>query len=278
MIYYKTPEEIEVMRNSNLLVSKTLAHLAGIIRPGISGADIDHEAEKFIRDHGAEPAFKGYHGFPAALCVSVNEAVVHGIPSKEQVFKEGDVVSVDCGVLLNGYHGDSAYTFALAGTSEKVMKLLEVTKEALYRAIAQVQVGKRLGDIGFAVQEFAERQYGYGIVRDLVGHGIGRELHEAPEVPNYGRRGRGIKLQEGLVIAIEPMINMGTKEVRQLPDGWTIVSKDKTPSAHYEHVVAVKRTGPEVLSDFSIIEQVELKNDNLCVVKAPHLMNENRGS
>lgn len=267
MIYYKTPEEIELMRASNLLVSKTLAHIGSIIRPGISGADIDAEAETFIRDHGAKPTFKGYKGFPATLCVSVNEAVVHGIPSKDQVFKEGDVISIDCGVLLNGYHGDSAYTFALSGTSEEVMKLLRTTKEALYRAIDQAQVGKRLGDIGFAVQEFAERQCGYGIVRDLVGHGIGKELHEPPEVPNYGRRGRGMKLQEGLVIAIEPMINMGAKEVGQLADGWTIVSLDKKPSAHYEHVVAINRKGPDVLSDFSVLEQVEQKNENLREVK-----------
>ncbi len=267
MIYYKTPEEIALMRASNLLVSQTLAHLAQTLRPGMSGADIDREAETFIRDHGAEPTFKGYHGFPATLCVSVNEAVVHGIPSKEQVFKEGDVISIDCGVLLNGYHGDSAYTFALVEAREEVLQLLRVTKESLYRAIDQVRVGNRLGDIGFAVQEFAERQHGYGIVRDLVGHGIGRNLHEEPEVPNYGRRGRGIKLQEGLVIAIEPMINLGAKEVRQLPDGWTIVSKDKTPSAHYEHVVAVFKEGPAVLSDFSIIEEAERQNDYLHEVK-----------
>ncbi len=267
MIYYKTPEEIALMRASNLLVSQTLTHIAKMLRPGMSGADIDREAETFIRDHGAEPTFKGYHGFPATLCVSVNEAVVHGIPSKKQVFREGDVVSIDCGVLLNGYHGDSAYTFALVETKEEVMQLLRVTKEALYRAIEQARPGKRLGDLGFAVQEFAERQHGYGIVRDLVGHGIGRDLHEAPEVPNYGRRGRGIKLQEGLVIAIEPMINLGTKEVRQLSDGWTIVSKDKTPSAHYEHVVAVSKEGPKILSDFSIIEQAESENECLHEVK-----------
>ncbi len=266
MIYYKTPEEIELMRISNLLVSQTLAHVGSLIKPGVSGADIDREAEAFIRDHGAVPAFKNYEGFPATLCVSVNEAVVHGIPSKEQVFKEGDVISVDCGVLLNGYYGDSAYTFALTGVEEKVMKLLRVTKEAVYLGIAQACRGNRLGDIGFAVQAFAERQHKYGVVRDLVGHGIGKKLHEEPEVPNYGHRGRGIKIQEGLVIAIEPMINLGSKSVRQLKDGWTIVSKDRSPSAHYEHVVAVKKEGPDRLSDFNVIEEAERKNDSLLEV------------
>ncbi|HHJ49822.1 MAG TPA: type I methionyl aminopeptidase [Phaeodactylibacter sp.] len=263
MIYYKTPEEIELMRISNLLVSQTLAHVGSILKPGVSGADIDREAEAFIRDHGAEPAFKNYEGFPATLCVSVNEAVVHGIPSKEQVFKEGDIVSVDCGVLLNGYYGDSAYTFALGEVDEKVMELLRVTKEAVYLGIEQARVGNRLRDIGYAVQSFAERQHKYGVVRDLVGHGIGKKLHEEPEVPNYGQRGRGIKIQEGLVIAIEPMINLGSKSVRQLKDGWTIVSKDRSPSAHYEQVVAVKKEGPDRLSDFSVIEEVERQNASL---------------
>jgi len=266
MIYYKTPEEIELMRISNLLVSQTLAHVGSVIKPGVSGADIDREAEAFIRDHGAVPAFKNYEGFPATLCVSVNEAVVHGIPSKAQVFKEGDIVSVDCGVLLNGYYGDSAYTFALAAVEEKVMELLRATKESVYLGIEQARVGNRLGDIGYAVQSFAERQHKYGVVRDLVGHGIGKKLHEEPEVPNYGQRGRGIKIQEGLVIAIEPMINLGTKNVRQLKDGWTIVSKDRSPSAHYEQVVAVKKEGPDRLSDFSIIEEVERKNGSLLEV------------
>ncbi len=266
MIYYKTPEEIELMRISNLLVSKTLAHVGSIIKPGVSGADIDREAETFIRDHGAEPAFKNYEGFPATLCVSVNEAVVHGIPSKEQVFQEGDIVSVDCGVLLNGYYGDSAYTFALGEVDEQVMELLRVTKEAVYLGIEQACVGNRLRDIGYAVQSFAERQHKYGVVRDLVGHGIGKKLHEEPEVPNFGQRGRGIKIQEGLVIAIEPMINLGSKSVRQLKDGWTIVSKDRSPSAHYEQVVAVKKEGPDRLSDFSVIEEVERKNAALSEV------------
>lgn len=263
MIHYKTDEEIEMIRESCLLVCKTLAQVAKIIKPGISGREIDDVAETFIRDHQAEPAFKGYRGFPATLCVSVNESVVHGIPSKEQIFQDGDIVSVDCGVKLNGFFGDSAYTFALGDVSEKVMKLLEVTNISLYKAINNAIVGKRLGDIGFAVQHYVEREFGYGIVRELVGHGIGKELHESPEVPNYGKRGRGIKLKEGLVIAIEPMVNLGKKEVRTAKDGWTVFAKDKKPSAHYEHTVAVKKDVADILSDHSFIEDAILQNPNV---------------
>ena len=264
MIHYKTDEEIELIRESCLLVCKTLAEVAKIIKPGISGEEIDRTAETFIRDHGAVPAFKGYRGFPGTLCVSVNENVVHGIPSKSQIFKDGDVVSVDCGVLWNGFFGDSAYTFALGDVSEKIMKLLEVTNTSLYKAIGNAVVGKRLGDIGFVVQNYVERQHGYGIVRELVGHGIGKELHESPEVPNYGKRGRGIKLKEGLVIAIEPMVNLGRREVRtSREDGWTVFAKDKLPSAHFEHTIAVGKEKADILSDHSLIETAILQNDNV---------------
>ncbi|MFT5165116.1 MAG: methionyl aminopeptidase [Saprospiraceae bacterium] len=253
MIYYKTEEEIELIRQSCLLVCKALAHVGSIIRPGITGEQIDREAEQLIRDHQAVPGFKGYRGFPATLCISKNEGVVHGIPSKIE-FKEGDVVSVDCGVLLNEFYGDAAYTFALGEVSPEVMKLLRVTKTALYKGIEKAVDGKRVGDIGFAVQDFCERKYKYGVVRELVGHGIGRSLHEAPEVPNYGKKGRGPKMREGLVIAIEPMVNLGRKEVKQAKDGWTIITNDNLPSAHYEHTVAVRKHKAELLSDHSAIE------------------------
>ncbi|MEL6635455.1 MAG: type I methionyl aminopeptidase [Bacteroidota bacterium] len=253
MIFYKTADEIEQIRESCLIVCKALAHVASRIRPGMTGEQIDREAEALIRDHGADPGFKGYRGFPATLCISVNEGVVHGIPSKTE-FRDGDVVSVDCGSFKNGFYGDSAFTFALGEVSDEVMQLLRVTNTALYKGIANAIVGKRLGDIGFAVQEYCERQHKYGVVRELVGHGIGRNLHEAPEVPNYGKRGRGPMLKEGLVIAIEPMINLGRKEVRQASDGWTIITKDKQPSAHFEHSVAVKKGKADILSNHEPIE------------------------
>lgn len=263
MVYYKTDEEIELIRQNCLLVCQTLAHVGSIIRPGISGETIDKAAEEVIRDHRAEPAFKGYRGFPATLCVSVNEQVVHGIPSKEQVFQDGDIVSVDCGVYLNGYYGDAAYTFPLGEVPEEVMELCHVTNTSLYRAVEAAVAGNRLGDIGFAVQEYVERRYGYGVVRELVGHGLGRSLHEAPEVPNYGRRGRGMLLKEGLVIAIEPMVNLGRKEVRTSRDGWTVFARDRKPSAHYEHTVAIGREGADTLSDHRPIEAAIRKNDNV---------------
>ncbi|MBR9922175.1 MAG: type I methionyl aminopeptidase [Bacteroidetes bacterium] len=265
MIFFKTDEEIELMRQSNLLVCKTHAHVAAMIRPGITGADLDREAETFIRDHGARPAFKGYNGFPATLCISLNEQVVHGIPS-DQVLKEGDVVSLDCGVELNGFFGDSAYTYPIGDPGEEVMKLLRVTNTSLYKGIEQAVTGKRLGDIGFAIQEYVERQNGFGVVRELVGHGIGRNLHEEPEVPNYGKRGRGIKLKDGLVIAIEPMVNLGKKSVKQASDGWTVISRDGTVSAHYEHSIAVRDGKADILSDHSMIEDVVRKNPNLTEV------------
>ena len=259
MIFYKTDEEVELIRESCLIVCKALAHVASIIRPGITGAQIDKEAETLIRDHQAEPGFKGYRGFPATLCISINEGVVHGIPSKEE-FKDGDIVSVDCGSLKNGFYGDSAFTFALGEVSEEVMNLLKVTNTSLYKAIDKAIVGNRLGDIGAAVQDYCERQHGYGVVRELVGHGIGRELHESPEVPNYGKKGRGPILKDGLVIAIEPMVNLGRKEVRQADDGWTIITRDRQISAHFEHSVAVRKGKADILSDHSLIESELKKN------------------
>lgn len=257
MIYYKTSEEIEFIRESCLLVSKTLALVASLIRPGISGKILDKKAEEFIRDHGAVPGFKGYNGFPATLCISPNECVVHGIPSDEE-FKDDDIVSIDCGVYMNNFFGDSAYTFAFPNVEEDVIKLLEVTNESLYKAIEFATVGHRIGDVGNAIQSYAEKKHGFGVVRELVGHGIGKNLHESPEVPNFGRRGRGTKLDEGLVIAIEPMINLGKKEVRQSEDGWTIVTKDRKPSAHFEHTVAVGRQKADILSDHNyIIESIK---------------------
>ncbi|MCB0705086.1 MAG: type I methionyl aminopeptidase [Saprospiraceae bacterium] len=262
MIFYKTDEEIELMRLSNLLVSQTHAHVAAMIRPGITGAELDQEAETFIRDHGAVPAFKGYNGFPATLCISINEQVVHGIPSRQE-FKEGDVISLDCGVQHNDFFGDSAFTYAIGDPGEEVMRLLRVTNTSLYVGIEQAVAGNRLGDIGFAIQEYVERQHGFGVVRELVGHGIGRHLHEEPEVPNYGKRGRGIMLKEGLVIAIEPMVNRGKKAVKQAADGWTVISRDGTTSAHFEHSIAIRKGKADILSDHSIIETVVQKNPNL---------------
>lgn len=261
MIYYKTEEEIELIRASCLLVCQALSEVGRLIRPGISGAEIDRAAETVIRDHGAKPGFKGLYGFPATLCVSVNEHVVHGIPTKDQIFEDGDIVSVDCGVYMNGFFGDAAYTFALGEVSEEVMELCRVTNTSLYLGIEQAVAGNRLGDIGFAIQNYVEREHHYGIVRDLVGHGIGRELHEDPQVPNFGKRGRGTKLKEGLTIAIEPMVNLGKKEVRTSPDGWTVMSKDRKPSAHYEHTVAVRKDQADILSDHKPIEEAIRQND-----------------
>jgi len=265
MIYYKTDEEIEFIRQSCLLVCKALTHVAGMIKPGITGEEIDKEAEQLIRDHNAVPGFKGYRGFPATLCISVNEGVVHGIPTKE-AFKDGDVVSVDCGSLMNDFYGDAAYTFALGDVAEETMELLRVTKTSLYKGIEAARVGNRIGDIGFAIQNYCEKTHPYGVVRELVGHGLGKSLHEAPEVPNYGKRGRGPKLQDGLVIAIEPMVNLGAKEVRQADDGWTIISKDKKPSAHFEHTIALRKSGPDILSNHVIIEEAIAKNPNVQAV------------
>jgi len=253
-VHIKTDEEVELLRESSLLVGKTLAAVAQRIRPGVTTLELDAVAEEFIRDHGAEPGFKGYGGFPNSLCTSVNEAVVHGIPN-DRPLEEGDIVSIDCGVLKNEFYGDSAYTFAVGEIDPKVQQLLDVTKECLRLAIEQAVVGKRIGDIGFACQQHAER-HGYGVVRELVGHGLGRSLHEAPEVPNYGRRGNGPRLMDGMVLAIEPMINLGRKEVLHLDDGWTIVTADRKFSAHFEHDIVVRPGQADVLSSFDEIEKV----------------------
>ena len=242
------------MRESNLLVSKTLGHVASMLKVGITGKYIDRSAEEFIKDHGGIPGFKGYRGFPATLCMSLNESVVHGIPS-DHAFEEKDVVSVDCGVILNGFYGDAAFTFAFTGVQDGVEGLLSVTREALYKGIEQVVIGNRVGDISYAIQHYCEKVHGYGIVRELVGHGVGRSLHEDPEVPNFGLKGKGPILKEGMVIAIEPMVNMGHRGVKQKDDGWTIVTKDGKPSAHFEHSVAVRKNGADILSDHSYIDE-----------------------
>ena len=254
MITYKSAEEIELIRESSLLVGKTLAEVAKIIRPGITPLELDRRAEEFIRDSNAIPAFKGYGDFPNTLCISLNDVVVHGIPSSKALI-DGDIVSVDCGVLKNGYYGDSAYTFEIGEVPAAVKQLLKVTKESLYKGIEKAIEGMRIGDVGFAVQEHAEK-FGYGVVREMVGHGIGKNLHEKPEVPNYGKRGAGIKLIEGLVIAIEPMINLGKAPIFQDNDGWTIRTKDGKVSAHFEHTVAVKKGKADILSSFEFVEEV----------------------
>lgn len=263
MIHYKTKAEIELMRESSLLVSKTLAAVATIIKPGISTFDLDQYAEKFIKDNDAVPSFKGYQDFPFACCISVNDAVVHGFPTKE-LLKEGDIVSVDVGVFKNGFHGDSAYTFAIGTIAPEIKQLLRVTKESLYKGIEKAVHGSRVGDIAYVIQNYTEKEHGYGVVRELVGHGLGRKLHEEPQVPNYGKRGTGAKLKEGMVIAIEPMINLGTKNVFHDKDGWTIRTEDGKPAAHYEHVVCIQRGKPDILSSFSEIEAAEKANANLC--------------
>lgn len=258
MIYLKTAEEIELMRQSALLVSKTLGLVAAEIKEGVPLKHLDKIAEEFIRDNHATPVFKGYHGFPATLCISMNEAVVHGIPNDTPV-KPGDVISVDCGVKKDGFIGDHAYTFCCGDVTPEVLRLLKITKECLYLGIEQARVGNRIGDISYAVQTHAEKN-GYGVVRELVGHGLGKNLHEKPEVPNFGKRGSGPKIQNGLTIAIEPMINMGTKDVTQLNDGWTIVTKDRKPSAHFEHDVAIVNGKADILSSFVYAEEAMNKN------------------
>ncbi|HPC97428.1 MAG TPA: type I methionyl aminopeptidase [Bacteroidales bacterium] len=257
MLNSRTNEEIELLRKSNMLVSLTLAEIARHIAPGITTLKLDAIAESFIRDHGAVPAFKGYNGFPATLCTSVNEEIVHGIPSAYEL-REGDIISVDCGVVLNGYYGDTAFTFAVGNIDDRVQKLLDYTRASLEEGVKEAVAGNRVGDISFAVQSKAESG-GFSVVRELVGHGIGVKLHEAPEIPNFGKRGTGPKLPKGLVICIEPMINMGTKETVQKSDGWTIVTSDGMPSAHFEYAVAVDNGKADVLSTFRFIDEV-LKN------------------
>jgi methionyl aminopeptidase len=257
----KSPDEIALMRESAQLVSKTLGLLATEIKPGATGLHLDRLAEEFIRDNGGIPGFKGLYGFPNTLCLSLNEMVVHGIPS-DRPFAEGDIVSVDCGVVLNGFYGDHAYTFEVGTVSEDTRKLLRVTKESLYIGIDKMRQGNRVNDIGNAIQKHAE-SHGYGVIRELVGHGLGRELHEEPQVPNYGKRGTGKLLQDGLVLAIEPMINLGKKEVFTDADGWTVRTKDGSISAHFEHDVCVRKDKAEILSNYQPIEAAEQKNPNL---------------
>jgi methionyl aminopeptidase len=254
MLYTKTNEEVELLRKSNMLVSETLAMIADLIAPGITTIALDRAAETYIRDNGAQPAFKGYNGFPNTLCTSVNDEVVHGIPS-DYVLREGDIVSVDCGVLLNGYYGDSAYTFPVGEIADEVKRLLEYTRASLEDGVKEAIAGRRVGDVSFAVQSKAESG-GYSVVRELVGHGLGKRLHESPEVPNYGRRGTGPRLEKGLVICIEPMINMGIKDTIQMRDGWTIKTADGKPSAHFEYAVAVDKGTADVLTTFKFIEEV----------------------
>lgn len=254
MVYLKTDEEIELMRISNQIVAKTLAEVCKNIRPGVTTLQLDAIAEAFIRDNGATPTFLGYNGFPNTLCVSVNDVVVHGIPSN-YALKEGDVVSVDCGAEVNGFHGDSCYTFCVGEVSEDVKALLRTTKESLYKGIEKAVDGMRLGDVSFAIQSHCEER-GYSVVREMVGHGIGRAMHEEPEVPNYGRRGNGLKLKSGMVIAIEPMINMGKRNIRIDRDGWTARTVDGMPAAHFEHTVAIRKGQADILSSFEYIEQI----------------------
>lgn len=253
MIITKTPDEIELMRESALIVSKTLGMLAKEVKPGVTTLKLDKLAEEFIRDHGAIPGFLGLYDFPNSLCMSPNAQVVHGIPNDKPLI-EGDIISIDCGALKNNFYGDHAYTFKIGNVTPEVDKLLEVTRASLYKGIDQFKLGNRIGDVGFAIQKHAEKN-GYGVVRELVGHGIGKTMHEDPEVPNYGKRGRGKKFIEGMTIAIEPMINLGTKDIKQLPDGWTILTADMKPSAHFEHDVALVDGKPKLLSTFDYVHE-----------------------
>lgn len=249
----KSEEEILLLKKSSLLVGKTLGEVALHLKPGVTTKKIDDIAEQFIRDNGGIPGFKGYNGFPATLCISINDEVVHGIPGPK-IIKEGDVVSVDCGAIVNGYYGDYAYTFIVGESDEKTKQLVSITKESLYKGIEQAVAGNTIGDIGYAIQLHVER-HGFSVVRDLVGHGIGQHLHEKPEVPNYGRKGMGMPLPENIVICIEPMINLGTKNVKQDRDGWTIRTKDRKPSAHFEHMVVIRKEEAEVISTYEFVEQ-----------------------
>ena len=254
MINYKTGEEIEIIKESAQILGKAHAEVAKLIKPGAKTSEMDQVAEEFIRDHGGVPSFLGYNGFPYTLCVSPNEQVVHGFPSDKEL-QEGDILSIDCGVFYKGFHSDSAYTYPVGKIAEEHKQLMKVTKESLYKGIEEVVVGKRIGDISYAIQHYVEG-FGYSVVRELVGHGLGKELHESPEVPNYGKRGSGPKLKEGMVIAIEPMINLGKKEIVQENDGWTIRTKDRAISAHYEHTVAVVDGKAEILTTHKYIEEV----------------------
>jgi methionyl aminopeptidase len=260
-IFLKTEDEIELMRQANQLVGKTLGELAKHIKPGVTTLQLDKVADEFIRDHGATPTFKGFPNpyggpFPASICTSVNDVVVHGVPNKETVLKEGDIISIDCGTLLNGFNGDSCYTFCVGEVSEEVKTLLKVTKESLYLGIEAAQAGRHLGDISSAIQDYCEGHH-YGIVRELTGHGIGREMHEDPQVPNYGRRGNGVMLKAGMCIAIEPMITMGKRDIWLDQDRWSVRTRDGKPAAHFEHTIAIRKGKAEILSSFEEVEQIE---------------------
>lgn len=262
MVLYKSNEQVEMMRQSALLVSKTLTEIARALKPAITTLSIDKLIGEFIKDHQAIPSFLNYRGYPFNSCISVNDVVVHGFPGNNTL-KEGDIISIDIGVILNGWHGDHAYTFAIGDPGMETGQLIKVTKESLYKGIEKAIAGNRIGDIAFAIQEHTERKHGYGVVRELVGHGLGRSLHEDPQVPNYGKRGTGTKLREGLVLAIEPMINLGKRDVYTEEDGWTVRTKDGKPSVHFEHDVCVRKGKADILSDYSIIEKAESANPNL---------------
>jgi methionyl aminopeptidase len=262
MIHYKNNEEVELMRESALLVSKTLSEVAKILKPGITTLSIDLFIAEFIQDNKAVPSFLNYHGYPYNSCISVNDVVVHGFPGAYEL-QEGDIVSVDIGVYKNGFHGDHAYTFMIGKPADEVIQLVRVTKESLFKGIEKAIAGNRLGDISFAIQEHTEKKHGYGVVRELVGHGLGRSMHEDPQVPNYGKRGAGPVLKEGLVIAIEPMINLGKKDVFTDADGWTVRTKDGKPSVHFEHDVCIRKGKADILSNYTPIEIAEKANANL---------------
>lgn len=264
MIKIKTDEEVEMMRKSALLVSKTLTEVAKTLKPGLTTLSLDEFIGSFIRDHNAVPSFLNYNGYPFNSCISVNDVVVHGFPNKEAL-KPGDIVSIDVGVILDKWHGDHAYTFVIGEPAPDAADLVAVTKESLYKGIEKATTANRIGDIGAAIQEFTEKKYGYGVVRELVGHGLGQRMHEDPQVPNYGRRGNGMKLKNGLVIAIEPMINMGTKDVFTESDGWTVRTKDGKPSVHFEHDVCIRPGKADVLSNYAPIEEAERNNPELFV-------------
>ncbi len=260
-IFLKTEDEIELMRRANQLVGQTLGELAKHIRPGVTTLHLDEIADEFIRDHGAIPTFKGFPNpyggpFPASICTSVNEVVVHGVPNRDTVLRDGDVISIDCGALLDGFNGDSCYTFCVGEVSDEVRELLNTTKEALYLGIEKAVAGNHVGDIGSAIQDHCERR-GYGVVREFTGHGIGREMHEDPQVPNYGRRGNGVMLKTGMCIAIEPMITLGNKAVGMLPDKWSVRTLDGRPAAHFEHTIAIRKGRADILSSFEEIERLE---------------------
>jgi methionyl aminopeptidase len=267
MMIQKTDEQVELMRQSALLVSNTLAEIAPLLRPGITTLSIDNRIAEIIRDHKAVPSFLNYHGYPFNSCISVNDVVVHGFPTKNEL-KEGDIVSIDIGVILNGWHGDHAYTFAIGDPGKEVMKLIQVTKESLYKGIEKAIAGNRVGDIAFAIQEHTEKKHGYGVVRELVGHGLGKNMHEDPQVPNYGKRGSGAKLKENLVLAIEPMINLGKRDVFTEEDGWTVRTKDGKPSVHFEHDVCIRKNKADILSDYRPIEAAEKANPNLFTLES----------